>query len=55
MAEIRLREVNDKTKAELSNITSHLGITENQFLKVEISKLVKSYPEEMRSKPNRPD
>lgn len=47
--EVRIRGVGNVTKTEITNIASHIGVSENEWLKNELGKIIAAYPEKMRN------
>lgn len=46
--EIRVRGVSEVLPQQIQNIADHIGISKNQFLKMQFREIVNKYPEEMR-------
>lgn len=46
--EIRIRRVGKPVATDLKNISGHIGITENEFLKPKVTDIVNSFPQYMR-------
>lgn len=46
--EIRVRGVSEVLPQQLKNIADHIGVSTNQFLKMQFREIVNRYPEEMR-------
>lgn len=51
MCQLNIPNVIKRDKDAIDNIADNLGITTASFIKMELKKIINSYPEHMRQKP----